>query len=85
MEVTPGIKTTEFWLTALTTLVLPVLALLVGYGLLSQEQADLWQQLLVALIAVIVPVSVAIVNKSYNESRTALKIENMTLESGASE
>ena len=45
MDVKPGAKTTEFWLAALSSLTLALLALFVGYGLINQEQSDLWYTL----------------------------------------
>jgi hypothetical protein len=46
----PGIKTTEFWLSAIGGLVVAVMALLVGYGAITSEQADLWIGLIMAAL-----------------------------------
>lgn len=64
-----GYKTTEFWLSAVGVLLTALLALLVGYGIISTEQADLWLNLLVASA----PIAAALIIMSYNNSRAKVK------------
>lgn len=46
----PGWRTTEFWMTLATA----IASLLIGYGVLSKEQADLWLNLIAALTPALV-------------------------------
>ena len=74
---TPGKRTSEFNLTLVTNLVNALIALLVGYGLLTAELSGLWQMFLLAAIALIVPVVSSSAVKEYVRARTALKIETL--------
>lgn len=58
----PGYLTTEFWM----SIGVAVVGLLIGYGVLTSEEADLW----LALIAAIIP---AIVTVGYSISRAIVK------------
>jgi hypothetical protein len=69
METKPGIKTTEFWLTAIGGLVTALIALLVGYGAITSEQGDLW----VGLILAAAPIAISIMLASYSNSRGKAK------------
>ena len=71
-NVKPGIKTTEFWLNGLYVVVGAVVALLVGYGMLSAEEGQMWAALLVAVL----PLAVAgySVGK-YSEGRSRVKAD----------
>lgn len=68
-----GIHTTEFWLTAITNITGAVLLLLAGYGLIKQEEADLWLVLVQAIATAAIPLALAIVNASYIKSRADVK------------
>lgn len=48
-EVKPGKKTTEFWV----TIGAAAISILIVYGVLNQEQAVAWQELLTALAPLI--------------------------------
>ena len=50
---TPTWMTAEFWMTLITT----GLMVLVGVGVLGQEQADTWQQLLGPLVAAVLTIA----------------------------
>ncbi len=58
----PGYLTTEFWM----SIGVAIVGLLIGYGVLTSEEADLW----LALIAAIIP---AIVTVGYSISRAIAK------------
>ena len=58
----PGIKTTEFWMS--TAVIVALLALLVGYGVISEEESNLWYALAVALVPVGYSISRAIAKKN---------------------
>jgi hypothetical protein len=68
-EVKPGIKTTEFWLSAVSGLVVAIMALLIGYGVVTNEQADLWTGLILAAS----PIAIAIIAANYSKSRSETK------------
>jgi hypothetical protein len=69
----PGIYTTEFWLTAVVNITGAVLLLLAGYGLIKQEEADLWLVLIQAIATAAIPLALAIVNANYIKSRADIK------------
>ena len=64
-----GVKTTEFWLAAVSSLVIALMALLVGYGVISSEQSDLW----IGLILAASPIAIAIIAANYSSSRAKVK------------
>jgi hypothetical protein len=68
-EMKAGVKTTEFWLAAISSLVIALMALFVGYGVITSEQSDLW----VGLILAAAPIAIAIITSSYNSSRAKVK------------
>ena len=72
-----GTKTTEFWLTALTGLFVATMALLVAYGVITSEQADVWLNLLMVLAAIVTPIIVGWLAKSYGDDRTELKVAQL--------
>ena len=69
----PGYKTTEFWMTAITSIVAAVIALLSVRGLLSNEEGELWLQLAQTLAATISPIVIAIVTAVYTNGRSKVK------------
>ena len=73
----PGWKTTEFWMTSVTVLLSAIVALFVGYGVLSQEQGSLWLQLLVAVAGLAIP---AYVVARYGQGRAQIKSEALWVE-----
>ena len=62
MEIKPGWQTTEFWM----SIGVAVVGLLIGYGVLTSEEGDLW----LALFAAIIPAIVAV---GYSISRAIVK------------
>ena len=78
---TPGKKTTEFNLTLVTNLVNAVIALVIGYGLLTADQGNLWQTVILAAVALVIGLGTTAAAREYTKARTALKIE--TLQPGA--
>ena len=73
MNPKPGIKTTEFWLTAVTNIAGAVIAILAAYGLIRSENQELWLQLTQSLAVAVVPLVVAIVNYAYINGRSKVK------------
>lgn len=69
MEIKPGHKTTEFWMTAITNVVLAVFGALVTFGSLSGEQAEALQ----AIVLAVVPLAIAIATGAYATSRAKVK------------
>lgn len=68
-----GYKTTEFWLNIVASLLAAGLPLLVFYGVVTEEEAGMWQALIMALAAAIVSVALIWGAKAYANNRTALK------------
>lgn len=64
----------EFWMSAIGSIVAALVPLLVAYGLLSAEEADLWSSLILAVAAVVVPIVIGSVVKEFTASRAALKM-----------
>ena len=73
----PGKQTTEFKLTTVANIINALLALLVSYGLLTAEQAPLWQTAVLALAVAVIPLASALITKEYTRGRTALKLGAM--------
>jgi len=69
----PGIKTSEFWITAVANIVGAVIAILVARGLISGEEGELWIQLAGAVLVAVIPVALALINASYIKGRSELK------------
>ncbi len=68
-ESNPGYKTTEFWLASVTNVAIAIIGILIGYGLLTSEQGDLW----VALVVAVVPLALAAISVGYSNSRAKAK------------
>lgn len=73
MEIKAGIKTTEFWLTAIVNVAGAVIALLAARGLMTGEEGELWLDLVEAIAVAVIPIALAIVNYAYISSRKELK------------
>ena len=73
MEPKSGIKTTEFWLTAVVNIAGAVLAILAAYGVVARETTDLWLVLIQSLAVAVIPLALAIVNYAYINSRANVK------------
>jgi len=74
----PGIKTTEFWVALALTLVGPLVAVMVGFGVFKEEQAVEVQSsmsLVIESVSVIASNIVSLVAaRSYINARTGLKM-----------
>ena len=70
MEPRPGLKTTEFWLTMAATLIQAVFPLLVFYRIVSDREAELWQEALMLLVSA---VAVSLPTAAYSYSRGRVK------------
>ena len=75
-----GIRTSEFWLSAIGALVAVIVPLLVAYGVLDNDKGEMWAALILALASIVVPIVVGSVVKNYNDNRTAVKTEAIGLE-----
>jgi len=65
------------WLTAIGGIVAAVVPLLVVYGLMTQEQATLWENLVLAIAAAVVPIVVTSLVRNYNDNDTAARVALM--------
>ena len=65
----PGIRSSEFWFATVTAIVVAIMGLMVGYKLLTADEAELW----IALAAAIVPAALAAISYGYGKSRAAVK------------
>ena len=65
------------WLTAIGGIVAAVVPLLVVYGLMTQEQATLWENLVLAIAAAVVPIVVTLIVRNYNDNDTAARVALM--------
>ena len=73
MEQQPGYKTTEFWLTTITAIAAPVIALLVTRGYIPSEEQSLWLDLVNAAAMPIALLVSSIVVATYTNSRKSIK------------
>ena len=73
MEPKPGIKTTEFWITAVINIAGSILAIFAAYGLINAEETDVWITLVQSLAITVIPLAMAIVSSSYIQSRSQVK------------
>ena len=73
MNQKPGIKTSEFWLTAVVNIAGSVLGILAAYGLVKQEHSSLWLSLINSLAVAIIPLALALVNYAYINGRSRVK------------
>ena len=72
-----GRKTTEFWVTAVTNLFNAVLMLLIGQMFINSGGIGIWQNVIGAILLVVLPIVTMIINREYTRSRTAIKLETM--------
>lgn len=75
-----GVKTSEFWLSLIAQLAGAIIPLLVLYGVISQEQGAAWQGVVMAIAAVLVPLIIGWIAKSYADNRTAIKLSQVERE-----
>ena len=65
------------WLTAIGGVVAAVVPLLIAYGILTTEQGELWQNLVLAIAAAVVPIIVTALVRNYNDNDTAARVALM--------
>ena len=69
------------WSTAIAGLIAALVPLLVAYGVFTAEQGEMWRQVALAVVglvvAVVVPVTVASLVKNYNDNQTAVNVALM--------
>jgi len=68
------------WLTAIGGLVAAIAPLLVAYGIVSNDQAELWQNLVMAIAALIIPIAVTMIVRNYNDNEASLLVADKELE-----
>ena len=72
------------WLTLVSGIVAAVIPLLVIYGVVTAEQAELWQALVLAIVgaivAVVVPTTLTSLAKNYNDNETLRSVALMEQE-----
>ena len=71
-----GVFTTEFWVTAIVSIVMAIVAIVVARGFLSKEEGDMWVELSRSLVLLIVPIVLAYTAARYTQARTDLKKHN---------
>lgn len=71
-EIKPGYLTTEFWLSMVSALIVPIFGIVVLRGYLPEEEANLWQ----AVILAFVPLAMALISIGYSLSRGKVKAGN---------
>jgi hypothetical protein len=72
-----GIKTTEFWLTAVVNIAAAVVAILSFRGLMSGQEGELWVTLVQAIAAAVAPLVMAVVTAAYTKGRTIVKAKEI--------
>ena len=60
------------WVTLIGGLVAAAIPLAIAYGLFTSEQGELWQTLVMAIVALVVPIVVTSLAKNYNDNETLL-------------
>jgi hypothetical protein len=74
MDIKPGYKTTEFWVTAVVNIVTAVIGILAVRGLVTAEEGNLYVALASAVVAAMAPLVLAYVTARYAQSRAQVKI-----------
>ena len=74
---TPGIHTSEFWLTAVSNIIGAILAILSAYGLIAHEAETLWLTLAQAIGVAVIPIALALINQAYINGRVNIKIQEI--------
>lgn len=64
-------------ISVLSAVITPLAALFVAYGLLSQEESELWVALAVALLGALSAIAPALIARNYNDNRAAVVTEAM--------
>jgi hypothetical protein len=75
----PGIKTSEFWATAVVNIVSAVVAILAVRGLVDPREGQLYVVLAEAIVAALAPVIMAFTTRRYIASREAIKTASSQL------
>jgi hypothetical protein len=68
------------WLTAIGGIVAAIVPLLVAYGVITQEQGTLWENLVLAIAAAVVPIVVASLIRNYNDNDAATTVAKLETE-----
>lgn len=62
------------WLTAIGGIVSALVPLLIAYGVFTQEEGQLWESLILAIAAAIVPIVVTQLVKNYNDNSASIQM-----------
>lgn len=62
------------WVTLIGGLVAAAIPLAIAYGLFTSEQGELWQTLVMAIVALVVPIVVTSLAKNYNDNDTEVML-----------
>lgn len=76
-NITPGKRTSEFYVTIITNIINLLLMILLSGGLITQEEADPISNAAAALLLAALPLGTAIVNKEYTKGRAAVKVGSL--------
>lgn len=77
MELTKGVKTSEFWLTAVGNLFAAIFMILLMYKVVTTEEAQIWKEAIALVTAFVVPTVSAMTTREYTRGRTTIKLESM--------
>jgi hypothetical protein len=66
MDIKPGYLTSEMWLVVVTT----ILSFLAAFGVISQEEAATWKELIVPLVPGIIAVAAYIWSRTQVKTKT---------------
>lgn len=80
-----GKYTTEFYMALVGKAIAVIFPLLIAYGLIDDKQAELWIPVLLLIASIAIPWIVGKTDRTYIESRTAIKLEGMQLERAAAQ
>jgi hypothetical protein len=67
----------DYALNAVSMVVAALVPILVAYGVLTSEQADLWTNLLMAVAAVIVPVVITQAAQNWTKQQASVRVEEI--------
>ena len=68
----------DYWMNAISMVLAALVPIVVTYGLLTQETAELWVALIMALAAVIVPVVITQTAQNWTKQRAVIEVARLT-------
>ena len=73
MNVKPGVRTSEFWMTVVMSLVLAVLSVLVVAEVITEAESEILAKLILLVVSAVVPLAISGMTVRYTDSRTRIK------------